>query len=65
MAEAFIKPFKRDYVICENLQNAHEVMTQLPKWIEDYNEKAPNKALRILSPRFSPREYIKKLKRAS
>jgi len=32
----------------------------LPKWMEDYNETAPHKALKMLS----PREYIREQKRA-
>jgi putative transposase len=55
MAEAFVKTFKRDYVWFGNLQDANAVMNQLPKWIEDYNEKAPHKALRMMS----PREYLR------
>jgi putative transposase len=55
MAEAFVKTFKRDYVIFGNLKDAQTLMLQLPKWMEDYNEKAPHKALKMLS----PREFIK------
>ena len=32
-------------------------MAQLPGWLEDYNENAPHKALRMLS----PREFIRSL----
>jgi putative transposase len=46
MAEAFVKTFKRDYVYFGNLQNAQAVLEQLPKWIDDYHNKAPHKALR-------------------
>jgi putative transposase len=55
MAEAFVKTFKRDYVVFGDLRDAQTVMLQLPKWMEDYNEKAPHKALKMLS----PREFIK------
>lgn len=51
MAEAFVKSFKRDYVVFGNLRDAMTVMSQLPKWFEDYNEKAPHKSLKMLSPR--------------
>jgi putative transposase len=61
MAEAFVKTFKRDYVYFGNLQNAQAVLEQLPKWIDDYNNKAPHKALKM----FSLREYLNKLKIAS
>lgn len=55
MAEAFVKTFKRDYVVFGDLKDAQTVMFQLSKWMEDYNEKAPHKALKMLS----PREFIK------
>jgi transposase InsO family protein len=51
MAEAFVKTFKRDYVWTANLQDARSVMEQLPAWFEDYNERAPHKGLKMLSPR--------------
>jgi transposase InsO family protein len=60
MAEAFVKTFKRDYVYFGNLASAEAVLQQLPIWIEDYNVKAPHKALNMLS----PREYLRKLKMA-
>jgi Transposase and inactivated derivatives len=55
MAEALVKTFKRDYVFCNNRPDAETVMAQLPGRFEDYNENAPHKALRILS----PREFIR------
>lgn len=61
MAEAFVKTFKRDYVWFGDLKDARTVMGQLGKWMEDYNEKAPHKALKMLS----PREFIKGQKLAS
>jgi len=60
MAEAFVKTFKRDYVWFGDLKDAKTIMGQLPKWMDDYNEKAPHKALKMLS----PREYIRKQKLA-
>ena len=51
MAEAFVKTFKRDYVWSADLSNARAVMEQLPRWFEDYNEVAPHKGLKMLSPR--------------
>ena len=55
MAESFVKTFKRDYVWLSDLKDARTVMGQLAKWMEDYNEKAPHKALKMLS----PREFIR------
>ena len=55
MAEALVKTFKRDYVFCNDRPDAETVVAQLPGWFEDYNENAPHKALRILS----PREFIR------
>ena len=57
MAEALGKTFKRDYVFCNDRPNAETVMAQLPCWFEDYNENAPHKTLRMLS----PREFIRSL----
>lgn len=51
MAESFVKSFKRDYVWFGDLSNAISVMNQLPKWFEDYNESAPHKGLKMMSPR--------------
>jgi transposase InsO family protein len=51
MAEAFVKTFKRDYVWSADLSDARRVMEQLPQWFEDYNEVAPHKGLKMLSPR--------------
>ena len=61
MAEAFVKTFKRDYVFFGDLKDARTVLSQLAKWFDDYNEKAPHKGLRMLS----PREFLKEQKRAS
>ena len=56
MAEAFVKTFKRDYAWFGDLSDAKTVMSQLPQWMDDYNRKAPHKALKMLS----PREFIRK-----
>lgn len=61
IAEAFVKTLKRDYVWLSDIRDAKTVMEQLPKWIEDYNERAPHKALKMCSPRV----FIKKQKLAS
>lgn len=51
MAEAFVKTFKRDYVSFDRLENARNVMSKLAGWFNDYNENAPHKGLKMLSPR--------------
>lgn len=51
MAEAFVKTFKRDYVWISDTRDAVSVMEQLPAWFEAYNESAPHKGLKMLSPR--------------
>ena len=61
MAEAFVKTFKRDYVWSADLTDARTVMAQLSKWFEDYNENAPHKGLRMLSPRQFRRQQEGKL----
>lgn len=61
MAEAFVKTFKRDYAWFGDLKDPETVMKQLPIWIEDYNEKAPHKSLKMLS----PREFLRNQKLAS
>jgi len=55
LAEAFIKTFKRDYILTHSLYDAPNAITHLTEWIEDYNEAAPHKALRMRS----PREFIR------
>lgn len=60
ISEAFVKTFKRDYVWPNDISNAKVVMEKLDEWFEDYNERAPHKALKMLS----PREYIEKTKLA-
>jgi len=56
MAEAFVKTFKRDYVWHADLSSAVTVMGQLNQWFDDYNETAPHKGLKMLSPRQFRRE---------
>jgi transposase InsO family protein len=55
MAEAFVKTFKRDYVFTHLRPDAIITISQLGDWFKDYNEMAPHKALRMLS----PREFIR------
>jgi transposase InsO family protein len=55
MAESFVKTFKRDYVRVNECPDAVTVMKMLATWFEDYNEFAPHKGLRMLS----PREFIR------
>lgn len=57
MAESFVKTFKRDYVFSHRKDSASMVISHLREWIEDYNEVAPHKGLRMLS----PREFIRSL----
>lgn len=57
MAEALVKTFKRDYVFCNDRPNAETVVALLPGCFEGYNENAPHKALRMLS----PREFLRSL----
>ena len=45
----------RGYYIGD-LSSARAVVAQLPKWFEDYNETAPHKGLKMLSPRQFRRE---------
>ena len=42
--------FKRDYVDGAELRDAESVLTQLGRWIEDYNTQAPHSALGMRSP---------------
>jgi transposase InsO family protein len=57
MAEAFVKTFKRDCVYVHDRPDAQTVLSQLPRWFEDYNESHPHKALRLKSPREFIRGY--------
>jgi putative transposase len=51
MAEAFVKTLKRDYVRVHDIETAEEVLLQLHKWFDDYNENHPHKGLKMKSPR--------------
>ena len=61
MAEAFVKTFKRDYIFAHSLHDAPNVISRLAEWFEDYNEVAPHKGLRMLSPRDFIRSTQKEL----
>jgi len=61
MAEAFVKSFKRDYVYVHDRPDAQTVLSQLPRWFEDYNENHPHKGLRLKS----PREFVRSHKPAA
>lgn len=51
LAEAFVKRFKHDYAYVNEVRSAEAVLAWLPEWFEDYNEHAPHKGLRMMSPR--------------
>jgi putative transposase len=55
MAEAFVKPFKRDYVYLNNRPDARTVLALLHERFEDYNEAHPHKGLKMRS----RREFIR------
>lgn len=55
IAEAFVKTFKRDYAYISDLSSAKRIMEQLPEWFDDYNNYAPHKGLKMLS----PKEYLR------
>ena len=59
MAEAFVKTFKRDYVYVHDRPDAQTVMSQLHHWFEDYNEHAPHKGLKMMSPRRFLRKQLR------
>jgi transposase InsO family protein len=54
MAEAFVKPFKRDYVRVNPIPDATTALEQIDLWMEDYNTMHPHSQLGYRS----PREYI-------
>ena len=58
MSEAFVKTLKRDYVYLNRLDDPATVLAQIPAWIEDYNENAPHKGLKMRSPRQYRREVV-------
>ncbi len=51
MSESFVKRFKQDYVQVNELWRAEDVLLEIPKWLNDYNENHPHKGLGMLSPR--------------
>jgi len=55
MAESFVKTFKRDYVYVNDFKSADELRAKLAEWFQDYNESAPHKGLKMMS----PREYMR------
>lgn len=62
MAESFVNTFKRDYVYVADLSSAERVIEQLPQWFDDYNNNAPHKGLKMLSPREFLRSSMEDLK---
>ena len=54
MAEAFVKTLKRDYVRVSPIGDAAAALTQIDRWMEDYNTVHPHSRLGYRS----PREYI-------
>lgn len=60
MADVFVKTVKRDYASCNRLSDAGSVIGQLKGWIEDYNEYAPHKDIKWLSPRQYRREALER-----
>lgn len=55
MSESFVKRFKQDYVQVNELWSSNEVLLEIPKWLNDYNENHPHKGLKMMS----PREFIR------
>lgn len=55
MAEAFVKTFKRDYIAFHDPLSAQALMAKLHHWFEDYNNNAPHKGLKMMT----PREFLK------
>ena len=56
MSEAFVNTLKRDYVDGADCSTAASVLSQLERWLDDYNEVAPHSALGYRSPRQYRRE---------
>lgn len=50
LAEAFVKTFKRDYVRVHDIETAEEVLLQLHKSFDDYNNNHPHMGLKMKSP---------------
>jgi len=45
MAEAWVRTLRRDYLEEADLRSAAVVLTQVPRWITDYNTERPHSAL--------------------
>ena len=45
MAEAFVKTLKRDYVRVSPIGDAAAALTQIDRWMEDYNTVHPHSRL--------------------
>ena len=58
MAEAFVKTFKRDYVYVNDVSDAASIIRSLESYFSDYNEHAPHKGLKMLSPRMFRRANL-------
>lgn len=63
LAEAFFGSFKRDYVYQACLETLAVVRSQVPKWIEHYNQQAPHSALAMRSPAEFYAEWVVKNKK--
>ena len=50
MAEAFVRPPRRDYVRVNPRPDARIIIEQLPGWFADYSQMHPHRALRSRSP---------------
>jgi putative transposase len=59
MAKSFVKTLKRDYAILTERPDSQTVMTQLPKWFDDYNYYHPHSALGYMQPkRFRAKQAV-------
>ncbi|MGH8102970.1 MAG: integrase core domain-containing protein [bacterium] len=59
IADALFSRCKRDYVYQNCLETADEVRRQVPEWIEDYNRRAPHRALGMKSPNEFYEEWVR------
>jgi putative transposase len=60
MAEAFVKPLKRDYARVSARPDATSVLRQLDAWFDHYNIIHPHKALGYRSPREFRKQLVEK-----
>ena len=51
VVESFVKTLKRDYAKLADRPDSQTVMTQLPKWFDDYNSYHPHSALGYVPPK--------------